>query len=383
MTREHDIRIEVEGQQLRPPISYSIDVDLLQPADAMSITMPLDRRSWDSCPLDGQYRVFIDDTPVVSGFVDSKLDNGDSFTVQGRDRTGRLVDESVPGAGLTIRDKLLSQAVLEIVRPWYSAVTFSNAEDRRLRRGRGRKVHASREPALSAQQWRAVPRRIDAGTSRQEALERILEPLQLLSWGAADGETLVIARPHFRQAPQYSFIGHPERSNVKSLTLSASTQGRYRTIEVSGSGRPPGVPVAPVAPGQQRFKYVNRNRIGVATDDSDFLYDKRLFIISEMRSTDEAQHLAERTMRQGMAQARTASVIVPGHGQCVEGSPHTTLYTVDTVAHVEKWIETAPGDDTPTVLVRNNMYVTRVTYTGDRNNESTELALSPLDVELA
>lgn len=343
MGREHDIRIEVEGQPLRPPISYSIDVDLLQPADAISITMPLDRRTWDSCPLDGVYRVFIDDTPVVSGFVDSKLDNGDSFTIQGRDRTGRLVDESVPGAGLTIRDKLLSQAVLEIVRPWYSAVTFSNAADRRLRRGRGRKVHASREPALSAAQWRAIPRKIDAGTSRQEALERILGPLQLISWGAADGETLVVSRPHFRQAPQYSFIAHPARSNVKHLTFSASTQGRYRTIEVSGSGRPPGAPVPPTAPGQQRFKYVNRNKIGVATDDRDFLHDKRLFVISETRSTEEAQRLAERTIRQGMAQARTASVIVPGHGQCVEGSLHITLYTVDTVAHVEKWIEIAPG----------------------------------------
>ena len=380
--RQHDIRIEVEGKRLRPPISYSIDVDLLQPADAITITMPLDLQTWDACPLDAEYCVFIDDTPVVTGFVDQKLDNGDSFTVQGRDRTGRLVDESVPGAGLTIRNKLLSDVILELARPWYTAVSFSNAGDRRLRRGRGRKAWSSREPALTAAQWRAMGIRIDAGTSRQEALERILEPLQLLSWGAADGRTLVVARPHFRQAPQYAFHAHPERSNVTRLTVSASTQGRYRTIEVSGSGRPNGAKVPPVPPGQKRHKYVNRNKIGVATDDSDFRHPKRLFVVSEMRSVEEAQALADRTMRQGLAQARVATVSVPGHGQYVENSPHPTLYAVDTVAHVEKWIEAAPGDDTPSVLFRANMYVTRVTYRGDRSDESTELSLSPLDVEL-
>ncbi|WP_428264798.1 phage baseplate assembly protein [Haliangium sp.] len=387
--REHEVTFEVGGRAVRTPLSYSIDVDLLQPADAFTLAFPLDAHTWRCIPLDAEVQVAIDGVPVLNGFVDSLRDNGDgTFVAEGRDRSGRLVDESVPGAGFAVANKRLSEVVEDLVAPWYTGVTFSNAADRRLRRGRGKKSPAGKEPALTRQERLATAQRIEAGTTRWEALERFLRPLQLLAWSTADGRELVLARPQYDQAPQYELFETLAASNVKRMSLSKSVAGRYALLEVSGSGRPPGVPAPPFIPtfpGQKRPKYVARNRIGVARDGpaddgtgEDFIHPKRLFVVSEALSTAEAQLEAERALARGRVQARQLEVTVPGHGQWLDGASAPTLYAPDTVAIVRKEVEAAPGDDAPAVLVDASFYCTRVTYQGSRDDEQTTLGLVPL-----
>lgn len=391
--REHRVTVEVGGRAVRTPLSYSLDVDLLQPADVFSLTYPLDAQTWHQIPLDAEVRIAIDDTPVMHGLVDGLRDLGDgTFTVEGRDRTGRLVDESVPGAGLRVANQDLSEVVKTLVEPWYRAVTFSNAADRTLRRGPGKKAQAGTEPALTRAQRLATAQRIEAGTSRWEALDRILRPLQLLAWGSADGETLVLARPQYQQAPQYQFFETPSASNVIRMSPSKSIASRYSQIEVSGSGRPPGIPAPPFIPtypGQKRPKYVNKNRLGVVRDGpnedgtgDDFRHPKRLFVVSEALSVAEAQLEAERVLARGRVQARQVEVTAPGHGQWLDGASALTLYAPDTIASVRKEVERSPGDDTPTVLVDAAFYCTRVTYQGSRDDEFTTLALVPLNTLL-
>ena len=391
--REHVVTFEVGGRALRTPLSYSLDVDLLQPADAFSLTFPLDAQTWHSIALDAEVRISIDGVTVMHGLVDGLRDTGDgTFTVEGRDRTGRLVDESVPGAGLSVANHDLSEVITSLVEPWYQGVTFSNATDRTLRRGRGKKAQASKEPALTHKQRLATAQRIEAGTSRWEAVERILRPLQLLAWGSADGKTLVLARPQYDQAPQYEFFETLGASNVKRMNLSKSIASRYSLLEVSGSGRPPGIPAPPFIPtfaGQKRPKYVNRNRIGVVRDGpnedgtgDDFIHPKRLFVVTEALNIAEAQIEAERLLARGHAEARQIELAAPGHGQWLDGASAPTLYAPDTVARIYKEVETAPGDDTPTALVDAAFYCTRVTYQGSRDDEFTTLAFVPLETLL-
>lgn len=390
---EHDIAVIVEGKRLRAPNTYSVDVDMLQPADSFSASFPLDRQTWDFCPLDGEVRVTIDDVPCFNGFVETVQENGDgSFTVQARDRSGRLVDESIPGANYRIEGELLSEVLLYLVSPWYTAVSFSNATDRRLRRGSGKQVTSGREPALTFQQSRAIGKVIDAGTSRWEAVERVLSRLGLIAWGSADGATFVVAQPNYSQAIQYEFFETPDRaqSNVISMRVGKSNANRYAQIVVSGSGRGLFVPLPPFVPtfqGEQRPKTVNSNRLGIAldTDESedgtggDFLYPKRLFVVSEAQSQQEAAVEATRAMARAQVNARSVELTVPGHGQLLEGARDVTLYAPDTMARVFKAVERAPNDDAAETLFDEDMYITRVNYHGTATECHSTLGLVPKD----
>ena len=216
----------------------------------------------------------------------------------------------------------------------------------------------------------------------------ILEPLRLLAWPSGDGKDLVIASPNYTQVPQYSFEERFSRSSVKRISRRRSTQDRYKTYEVSGSGRPAGTPLPSFEPafaGQKRPKFISRNRIGIAQDTTgDFQVDKRLFIVSEAMSQGEAQELAERVRGQGLVHAEQIRVTVPGHGQTRPGTSVRTLYTFDTLAHVVRTIEAVPGNEREEVLIDADYYVQRVNFTSDRDGgEVTELSLGLVGVPLS
>jgi prophage tail gpP-like protein len=386
--REHEVVFTVEGRRLRTPLSYSLDVDLLQPTDAISATFPLDLKTWEACPLDGIVEVAIDGVPVVTGFVQSKSDQGSgTFALECQDRCSRLVNESITGTQLRVAGRL-SDTVLRIVRPWFDTVLFSNAQDRQLRRGRGKLARASREPALTVQEALALNQTIGPGTKRWEALEQVTRPLQLLAWSSADGKALVLARPNYDQAPQYEFVETPSYSNVTAMTLQASVSGRYSMIETAGTGVPPGVSPPPriaTYAGEKPPRFVAQGTVAAAFDHDapdgtggDFRYRQRLFVPTNHVSASESQLEAIRTMARGKARARTIEVTAAGHGQVLEGASSATLYAPDTLATVRKEIETAPDDDTPAVLVDDVFYVTRVSFRGGRDDETTTLSLVPV-----
>jgi len=182
-------------------------------------------------------------------------------------------------------------------------------------------------------------------------------------------------------------------SNMLSMSFERSTASRYALLEVSGLGRAPGAlqpPFVPSFPGETRPRAVAQNRIGRATDGpnnadgtgGDFIHPKRLFVVSEALSIDEATREARRTMARGLANARTVEVTAPGHGQLVEGALAPTLFAPDTIATVYKEIEKGPGDDSAAVLVEARFYVTHVRFSSARDQEQTEVSLIPLGTEL-
>lgn len=378
-----DVRFEIDGQVMPAPIHYQFANDLLTPSDAVSVEWPMSLSLWRTCALDAPLVMYIDDAPVLGGLIDEvKENNRGTFGVTALDRIGRgLVKESVDGAGFSVRGLTLEQAVMRCVGPWFERVEFHNARDRRLRRGRGRIRRAAQEP-LTRREAAVIPRRIAAGETRFGALESILEPLGLLAWASGDGTTLIVTRPHVRQEPQYAFFDHPGESQVMAMSMATSNAGRYALVEVSGTGRATGGEARQVEAGERASEFAQRNRIGIARDTSgDFRHPARLFLAEEVASTAEARALAHRVMRESLAESRTVTVTVPGHGQFLDSSMPTT-YAPDTVASIEKWVRKAPDDDTPAQLFNAEMYISSVTFSGSRDGQTTELALTPLEIEL-
>lgn len=149
MTISHEVRVVAGGKVVTGWQDYSISVDMLKPADAFSVPVRFTREAWDLLRPDQTVAVYVDDTRILSGFIDSRRkrpgrDSGTVIEIEGRDKTGRLVDESAPlfrYGGLTI------QALAELlVGDLFERVTLVNTANRFLTRGPGQKARSGPEP---------------------------------------------------------------------------------------------------------------------------------------------------------------------------------------------------------------------------------------------
>ena len=350
----HTATLEVQGVEIRMASSYSVDIDLLQPADGFQLTVPLDARTVSLIPLDAEFDFRIDGQPIVTGFVDRLDETADNqLQVAGRCRTGRLVDESVDGAGFSIaRGTRLADAVKRVVGQWYGRIEFRGA----------------------LQGWdpgsQSLPHRVKcaAGMVRMEALDRILEPLRLIAWPEGDSvggtSTLVIGQPDYRQAPAFNFVYGGHISNVVTMRRTRSTESRYATYEVGGTSG-------------------TGNRLGVARDESgDFLRAKRLYIPREPDSDMTADERARRIMAQANASGYELHVTAAGHGQYRPGASTATIFQPDAIARCVRQVRASAIDDTLVTLYDHPAYITRVTYSADESGARTSLSLVPLHTEL-
>lgn len=384
-----DIAITVEGAELPTPISYQCEVDLLTPADSLQFTLPLDAETLAKVPLDGEVQLYIDGAPVFNGFIETTgLTPANEIRVEALCRVGRLVAESVPGAGFGVLGKRMATVIRDVIGDVFDRIEFSNARDRRLRAGRGKRGRAGSEPAITVGDALATVQHIEAGTPRWTALERIFAALQLLAWSSGDGRALIVARPQYDQEPTFDVYETRDESNVKEFDLTRSNANRYSEIEVSGSGFPPGISPPPrvqVVPGVAPPRFVSRNKIGRVLDGpnpdgtgGDFLRRKRLFVVSEALNQQEAAIEALRYAARAKATARQITLTLADHGQVREGTQYRTLYTPDTIATCLKTIDAAPGRTDESVLVRAPFYVTSARYSGSRTEEQTILRLVPV-----
>lgn len=350
----HTATLEVQGVEIRMASSYSVDIDLLQPADGFQLTVPLDARTVSLIPRDAEFDFRIDGQPIVSGFVDRLEESADNrLQVSGRCRTGRLVDESVDGAGFSIaKGTRLRDAIKRVVGQWYSRIEFRAALQG---------WNPGSEP---------LPHRVKcaAGMVRMEALDRILEPLRLIAWPEGDSvgrrSTLVIGQPDFRQSPAFNFAYGGHTSNVLAMRRTRSTESRYATYEVGGTSG-------------------TGNRLGVARDESgDFQHGKRLYTPREPDSDMTADEHARRIKAQADASGYELHVTAAGHGQYQPGASTATIFRPDTVARCVRMVRASAIDDTLVTLYDHPAYITRVTYTADESGARTAMSLVPLHTEL-
>ncbi len=401
----HEINVIAARQRIPGWKEYTISTDLLQPADEFSLAVQFTREAWDLLPPDQIVSVFVDSTKILTGFVDERSKTSDpgsgtGIELRGRDKSGRLVDESAPlfrFGGLKIKE--LAEKIVGIgvdADPLFERVTLVNTRNRSLLRDtRARQARAIREPLVSVAsqafrfaaaplgfasgfgaqiprtverpavidpgifQGRAAPKKVAPGTTRWAVLEKFIREARLIAWSTGDGRELFVGLPNYEQEAQYYFFeaatdsDNRDQTNAK-ITVRHTVADRYSKITAVGAAR------------GTRSNYgsnVTKNR-GVVRNNPDdpdgvgiaFLRRKALVITDDsIKNPRDALERAEREMLERDANALEVFVDVPGHSQVYAGET-PTVYAVDTIARVE---------DEDTGLL-GDMYVTSVEFTRSR-----------------
>jgi prophage tail gpP-like protein len=335
--KPHIITAIVEGQEVKGFISGNIESSMITPADSFVLRIPVTELAWRTIRRGARISIKADGTTLLDGFVDKRHDSGraDVMEIHGRDRVGRMVDESAPAIsydGMTILE-----AVRRLASPWFSTITLSDARNRRLRRGKGRRVASGNEDPVTI--GIRVPRRgrVHPGETRWQVVHEICERAGLIAYSSSDGKELFLGHPNQHQDPQYLFAltepGNPQRTTVRDLTVTEDDGDRFSLYLVAGVG------------GQSDTNYgenVIDNR-GVALDNPfnkldgtgrDFIHPKRMFMPERaFESYQDAERVAEDEKDKRDFKRHQVHVEADGFGQLL-GSSNATLFAPDTVARV-------------------------------------------------
>ncbi len=356
-------------------LEFEVSSDMLELADPFSLSVPLTPELWEATALDSSVRIFIDDSQVLDGFVDQRVrsidkEGGSTLSISGRDKGGRLTDESAPL--VRFASKRFIDVAKQIVSPWFPTVTLSNAKNRALVRGRGRRLaKVSQEPAVFTGSRKRVQRKVEPGETRAEVLQHFLEQFHLLGWSSANGREFVIGLPNYSQAPQFFFFlprsvsSRFHEGNVLAASFTELASERYSEIRVVGSSR-----------GNETSYGRNvTSRTAVATSDA-LLHEKKLIVVDDdIRSAGEARQRALREMKLREGMGETLELTVRGFGQALGGDDTTppALYACDTMA---RWEDEELG-------LERDWLITAVKYRrSKKSGETTDLSLVPRGTEL-
>jgi prophage tail gpP-like protein len=374
----HEISLRINDRIINRWQRYTISADMLTPADSFELALaPARRDIWDLVPPDALVEVRIDDTPVVTGFIDERelsiSKASPTITVTGRDKVGRMVDES---SDLKAYGKMSLQALAEFVAaPTFSGVTLSNARNRDLVRGRrSGKAPAGSEPLFAKAS--EAPKKVEPGETRWDVLEQFLKPARLLAWSTADGKDLVVGLPNYKQGTQWRFFVPQEgssrttRGNVLEVSFAESVANRYSLITVVGSSRGDGATY-----GEQVTKHRHTTRQGPNADGtgSAFATRKQLIISDdEVKNGRDAKERAARELAFRDAEKQVVEITVKGHSMKLESGDVPAVFTFDTMAELE--IEG---------IVAGRYLIVSVSYSVDRDEgEITRMKLVPEGTEL-
>lgn len=368
----------VEGQQVSGWQSGSIESSMITPADAFVLRMPFSLTAWRTLRIDARITIQIDGITMLDGFIEKRIKQGRAgvLEIHGRDRVGRVCDESAPAINYT--GMTILEAARRLLSPWFepSSVILTNAKNRRLRRGKGKRVAAGTEPVVTINV--RVPRRgaVHPGETRWQILKEILSRAGLIGYSSADGREFIIGKPNQTQAPQYLLrLGAPGSqlpTDVKDMTITEDSGERFSAYICGGTG------------GQSDTNYgknVTDNR-GVAFDNPfnridgtgrDFIHPKRMFLPERaFDSFHDADRVAANEKARRDYKRHVVSVEAHDMGQNLTPD-EITFFAPDTVARVVD--EELELDDTYLVV--------SCTYNFARDNgDWTTLHMVPTGTEI-
>lgn len=418
----HEITVVADREKIPGWKDYTISQDMLQPADGFSMRVQFTQEAWALLTSDPEISVFIDTTPVLTGFIDtiektSDPGGGTHIEVTGRDKGGRLIDESAPlfsYGGLRIKD--LAEQIVGLNQgdpdPIFDRVVLTNTRNRSLLRSvQARKARVVREPLLDSVagafrpiarpvgitipevttgpattrriprppaidpgifRGRATQKKIPPGTSRWAALEEFLREARLIAWSTGDGRELFVGLPNYDQESQWFFYEAAGNSLNRDETNCAirvrlSTAEIYSEITAVGAAKS----------GRNYGRNVVKNRATVYDNPENadgggtgikFRRRKSLIVTDDgIRSAREALERAEREQLEREATHIEVEVAAPGHSQLYSGEA-PAIFAVDTMAHV---IDEDTG-------IRGDFLVTRCEFTQSRDaGTNTTMTLVP------
>lgn len=347
----HVITAIVEGQQTSGFISGNIQSSMIQAADHFVLRVPATSEAWLKFRRGARIAIRADGTTMLDGFIDRReVDARDGvIEISGRDRVGRLVDESAPAVNYT--GMTILEAVKRLASPWFDVVTLSDARNRRIRRGKGRRAASGNEPVVTINV--RVPRRgqVHPGEARWHIIHEIASRAGLIVYSSSDGKELFIGKPNRNQDAQYLFAdcepGSSMKTTVRNLRFVEDDGDRFSMYLVAGVG------------GQGDTNYgtnVIDNR-GIALDNPfnridgtgrDFIHPKRMFLPEQaFDSYGDAAQVAKIEKDRRDYHRHVAHIEMAGFGQYL-GTAAATLFAPDTVARV---VYERLGIDEPYIVV--------------------------------
>lgn len=334
----HDVCIVVNGTRITKWETYELTLDMQRFDDHFTVTMPFDLDVWRLLRKDAPVKLFIDDSQYIDGYLDTKVLPEDEEVIQitARDRMGRVVQDAAPG--IRFSGMLTNDLIKALVSPWFTDITNSNANNRRVLRGRGLKAKAGSEP-LHLYAQKKLGNIIEPGQTRGAALQLLLRQLGLIAFSQGDGKSLFVGKPNYDQEPQFRFFmpkagsARIDEATVRAMGVHESTADRYSEVICVGSGTGT----------DENYGPRTASRYGVAKDNPatpdgtglDFTAPKRLVVTRQVASAAEAKELATREKAQRDAAGDRITVRAAGHGQKSRSSSFVTMFVPDTLAIVE------------------------------------------------
>lgn len=328
-TRAHIVAVTVGDKQIQDWTDYEISSSVIEPCDTFQLTRPLSAEAVSLCALDARVTVTIDGVSVIDGLIDKRsmsMREG-TLTIGGRDKVGRLIQESIPKSGGYDGVNLL-ELVKQLASPWFQTVTLSNARNRNLRRGRGSKAPSGSEPLIIP--GKGTNGRLDPGEMRWQVIENLAAQAGLLCWSAGDGRELILGKPNYRQETQFHFIHALNGSTCKSMQFEDDIAEAYALIEVHGTASGDDSDYG------SSVRRVGRAKEGPKLDGTGGLFrlPKRILMSQEpAKSQSEADRIAAAEMARRKFRVRTAQVEAATHGQIL-GKSSPTLFAPDTIARL-------------------------------------------------
>jgi prophage tail gpP-like protein len=340
-SQNHNVSVRVGDTVIDRWQSYEIASDMLTPADAFSLTLsPALPEAIALVPPDGQVEVRVDDVAIVTGFIDDRnidIDrSGSQLAISGRDKTGRMVDES---ASLqTFGSLSLQTLLLLLASPQFVDVRLDNKLNRDLVRGRrSGKAPSGSEPLFAKKS--EAPRKVEPGEARWDIAQALLKPARLLAWSAADGSALVVGLPNYSQATQFRFFVPREGStrlpegNVIKVGLVDSVANRYSKITVVGASRGDSAKYGTQVTKHRATVLQGPNPDG--TGDA-FTTRKQLILADDdVKNSRDARERARRELALRDAEKRVVEIVVKGHSQARNPGEIPAVFAFDTMAELE------------------------------------------------
>ena len=393
MAARSDVRILVNDQEFWDAVEWSIESDMLQDADAFSVTVANPQGATRArLNVHDQVRVLVDETVQMTGWIDDLNLTGDArsgatIEVVGRDKFGQLVDNSALPHSWTGKDLL--QIAKDISTPWVTDWFVDNEENRRkllqaqrnvrtvkagaekwarymadasalFRAGLESTTDVERKRLAAAQANLArikaiVFPRVKAapGESIMEVLERASRKVGMMIWQAADG-TGIIARPNYAQAPLYRLQLHPSTldtasaNNVKSWSHALTGRDTYYEYRLSCTSA------------NTSNAYAANSHHEIVQYDDTVALERRKITGGSGQNRAQAKIEFERDIQQRRFESVVLNYVVQGHAQ--DGR----LWQVDTLVAVDDRINNISGD----------WYLTKRRFVGSRGGgQTTELTL--------
>lgn len=206
----------LDGKEHADWTSYSIDSDLMIPADAWSFSLGPVMGDLPAALTEGrEVKVKMADQVVMTGRIDAiTIDvdrNGRSLTINGRDGAAALVDCST--RLFTKKQATLPEIVAAIVRPFGIVKVRIDADNT----GTREKIN------------------VEPGEAAWDTLQHAAEANGLWPWFTPDG-TLVVGRPDYTQSPVATLVLKIDgrENNLVSLSETRDISQRFSEVTVLG-----------------------------------------------------------------------------------------------------------------------------------------------------